>query len=173
VESRSIGAAACLAVSTLGAWPVAGWAGAITAAQTSAAAPASAAPSSAVAAPQVTEAWIRWLPGDLPAAAYLTVNNPRAAAIVLRGASSADYADVSLHRNEMHDGSMQMLHLDHLAIPAHTTLRFEALGYHFMLMQATKPIKPGDHVMINLRFADAPPMPVVFEVRKPDGSRAD
>jgi copper(I)-binding protein len=73
----------------------------------------------------------------------------------------------------MHQGSMQMRPLDRLAIPAHTTLRFEALGYHLMLMQATKPIKPGDHVTLNLRFADAPPMRVKFEVRKPDGSRAD
>jgi copper(I)-binding protein len=129
-------------------------------------------PPSAVATPQVTEAWIRWLPGDLPAAAYLTVTNPGATPAALLGASSADYADVSLHRNEMNAGSMQMVGLDRLVIPAHTTLRFELSGYHLMLMQAARPIKPGDRVTITLRFADLPPLPVVFEVRKPDGSRA-
>ncbi len=129
-------------------------------------------PTSAVVTPQVTEAWIRWLPGDLPAAAYVTVNNPGATPAVLLGASSADYADVSLHRNEMHAGTMQMLPLDRLVIPAHGTLRFELSGYHFMLMQATRPIKPGDRVTITLRFSDLPPMRVVFEVRKPDGGRA-
>jgi len=122
---------------------------------------------------QVTEAWIRWLPGDLPAAGYLTVNNPGPAAAVLLGAVSAQFADVSLHRNEMHQGSMQMLPVDRLEIPAHTTLRFELQGYHLMLMQAMQPIKPGDHVTISLRFANTPPMPVVFEVRKPDGSRVN
>jgi len=134
---------------------------------------APAVPPSAVATPQVTEAWIRWLPGDLPAAAYLTVTNPGATPAMLLGASSADYGDVSLHRNEMHAGSMQMLGLDRLVIPAHTTLRFELSGYHLMLMRAARPIKPGDRVTITLRFADLPPMPVLFEVRKPDGSRAD
>jgi copper(I)-binding protein len=128
--------------------------------------------SPAVAAPQVTEAWIRWLPGDLPAAAYLTVNNPGASPAVLLGASSTDYADISLHRDEMHQGSMQMLPVERLVIPAHTTRRFELLGYHFMLLRATRPIKPGDRVTMQLRFAEAPPLPVVFEVRKPDGSPA-
>lgn len=130
------------------------------------------APPSTVATPQVTEAWIRWLPGDLPAAAYVTVNNPGATPAILLGASSTDYADVSLHRSDMHDGSMQMMPLERLVIPAHGTLRFELFGDHFMLMRATRPIKPGDRVTMTLRFADLPPMPVVFEVRKPDGSRA-
>ncbi len=129
------------------------------------------APRPAAATPQVTEAWIRWLPGDLPAAAYVTVYNPGATPVVLLGAASTDYADVSLHRNEMHEGSMQMLPLDRLLIPAHGTLRFELLGYHFMLMQARRPIKPGDRVTITLHFGDLPPMPVIFEVRKPDGGR--
>jgi copper(I)-binding protein len=66
-----------------------------------------------------------------------------------------------------------MLPLARLVIPAHATLQFEHLGYHLMLMRATRPIKPGERVTLTLRFADTPPMPVVFEVRKPDGSRAD
>jgi copper(I)-binding protein len=35
-----------------------------------------------------------------------------------------------------------------------------------MLMQATKPLQPGDHVPIILRFADGSSLTVQFEVRK-------
>jgi copper(I)-binding protein len=122
--------------------------------------------------PRVDAAWIRWLPGAIPAAGYLTLTNAGDRPAVLLSASSPLFADVSLHRTENRAGSMQMAGVDRITIPPHATLTFETTGYHLMLMQPATPVKPGMRVTIILRFADAPPMPVEFEVRNPDGSRA-
>jgi hypothetical protein len=47
---------------------------------------------------------------------------------------------------------------------------FAPEGFHIMLMQPTRDIQPGDHVLLTLRFADGQSLQVQFEVRRPDGS---
>jgi copper(I)-binding protein len=123
--------------------------------------------------PRVDAAWIRWLPGAVPAAGYLTLTNPGDRSVSLLSASSPDFGDISMHRTESRGGSMEMAPVDRITVPSHATLAFEAKGYHLMLMQPSTAVKPGVHVTITLHFADAPPLPVVFEVRNPDGGRAD
>jgi copper(I)-binding protein len=120
----------------------------------------------------ITEAWIRWLPAGLPAAAYLTIANAGAQPVTLVGASSPEYADVSLHQTQNNSGSMQMVAIQELQVAPHATLRFAGSGYHFMLMGPKQPINPGDHVPITLKFAKVPPVTLSFEVRKPDASDA-
>jgi hypothetical protein len=122
--------------------------------------------------PRVDAAWIRWLPGTIPAAGYLTLTNAGDRPAVLLSASSPLFGEISLHRTENLAGRMAMAAVDRITIPPHTTLTFETTGYHLMLMQPASPVKPGAHVSITLHYADAPPMPVDFEVRNPDGSRA-
>ena len=121
---------------------------------------------------QIRDAWIRWLPGELPAGGYLTLVNSGDRPSSLIAASCPDYAEVSLHRSRTVAGTTRMMPVHDITVAAHATLAFEAQGYHLMLMQPATPVKPGMRVTIILRFADAPPMPVEFEVRNPDGSRA-
>jgi len=121
---------------------------------------------------RITDAWIRWLPAGLPAAAYLTIANAGPRPVILVGASSPAYNDVSLHQTQDHAGSMQMLAIEQLSVAPQVTLRFADSGYHFMLMGPKQPIKPGDRVPITLNFADAPSVTLSFEVRKPDASDA-
>jgi copper(I)-binding protein len=128
--------------------------------------------SATMALPRVDAAWIRWLPGTIPAAGYLTLTNLGDRPAALLSASSPAFGDVSLHRTESSGGSMQMKSLDRITIPAHATLVFETTGYHLMLMAPAAFVKPGVHLTITLQFAEAPPLPVDFEVRNPDGSRA-
>jgi periplasmic copper chaperone A len=118
---------------------------------------------------EVEEAWIRWLPADLPSAGYLRLNNKGSAPATLIGATSPAYAQVSLHRSVDVGGRMQMKPVDRITIAAHSTIDFEAGGYHMMLLQATRPLKPADRVPITLRFADGTSLLVQFEVRAPDG----
>lgn len=140
-----------------------------------AAAPPPAAPAALAAAPAasaslaVEDAWIRWLPADLPAAGYLKLSNTGGVPAALIGASSPAYSQVSLHRSLDQGGRMQMQPVERITIGAHSSLDFEASGYHMMLMQATRPLKPADHVPITLHFADGSTLLVQFEVRKPDG----
>ncbi len=115
-------------------------------------------------------AWIRWLPAGLPAGGYMTLHNDSAHAVALVGASSPDYAEVMLHHSEMRNGTMRMLPVDKVEVPAHGELQFKPGGYHIMLMQARQEVHPGDRVPVVLRFADGQQLRVPFEVRKPGAS---
>lgn len=133
-----------------------------------------AAPCLAFAAPsapvQVRNAWIRWLPAGLPAGGYMQLQNQSARPIDLIGASSPDYGRVMLHHSVMKDGTMQMLPVARLTIPAGGDFEFKPGGYHIMLMQPVHAVKPGDQVAVTLRFAGGSPMTVHFLVRKADAT---
>ena len=133
--------------------------------------PLAAAPArTAAASLEVEDAWIRWLPADLPAAGYLKLSNTSGVPATLTGVSSPAYTQLSLHRSLDEGGRMQMKPVERITIAAHSSLDFEATGYHMMLVQAIKPLKPADHVPVTLRFADGSSLLVQFELRRPDAS---
>lgn len=119
---------------------------------------------------RVDDAWIRWLPAGLPAGGYMSLHNDSARPVALVGASSPDYAEVMLHHSVMENGTMHMLPVDKVEVPAHGELQFKPGGYHIMLMQARHEVHPGDQVPVILRFADGGQLRVSFEVRKPGAS---
>jgi copper(I)-binding protein len=116
---------------------------------------------------QIRDAWIRWLPGELPAGGYLTLVNSGDRPSSLIAASCPDYAEVSLHRSRTVAGTTRMMPVHDITVAAHATLAFEAQGYHLMLMHPSKPLKPGDRVPVTLSFADGSSVTVLFELRPP------
>lgn len=116
------------------------------------------------------DAWIRWLPGGLPAAGYVKLINVGNRPVTLVGASSDAYGEVGLHRTVTRGGMMQMDPVERLEIAAGASIDFGATGYHLMLGSAKRPIRPGSRVSVELRFADAPPLEVSFVVRQPGGA---
>lgn len=116
---------------------------------------------------RIESAWIRWLPSNLPAGAYLVVINDGATPVRLLRATSPDYGAVSLHRSVDSNGTTHMAPIDHLDIAPHSRLDFAATGYHLMLTQAKVTVKPGDHVPVTLQFQGSAPMTASFEVRAP------
>lgn len=116
---------------------------------------------------RVEQAWIRWLPGGLPAGGYVTLTNGSDHSIVLVGAGSSDYDQVQLHQSITEGGLSKMVAVAHILIPAHSTLSFAAHGYHLMLMKARVSLSPGDRVPIELRFADGRSLIATFDVRAP------
>lgn len=111
-------------------------------------------------------AWIRLLPGDLPAAGYVTLQNNDAKAATIAAVQTDAYASAMLHQSTQDaDGMSHMTMVDHLAIPAHAAVSLSPSGYHLMLEHASHPLKPGDSVHITLRFADGSQLPVPFLVR--------
>ena len=121
---------------------------------------------------QAREAWIRWLPGDLPAAGYVNLSNTGDRPVVLDGAASADYGSTMLHETRNKGGVSEMVHVGKITIPAHGTVTFAPGGYHIMLMKAKKQIKPGDRVAVTLLFEGGDRLMVNFEVRNADASSA-
>jgi copper(I)-binding protein len=114
---------------------------------------------------QVKEAWIRWLPANVPGGGYMTLVNLGAAPRVLIGASSADYGEISIHQTRSHNGMSEMTPVASVELKPLVPVRFAEGGYHLMLMQPKRPLKPGDRVMLTLRFERGSSMEVPFEVR--------
>lgn len=118
----------------------------------------------ASAASQVhaSHGWIRVLPGDLPAGAYVTLQNDGDQSVALNGAHSATYAEVMLHHSSSAGGMSRMTMVDTLTVPAHGKAILAPAGYHLMLMKAATPVKPGDTVRLILTFTDGSSLPADF-----------
>ena len=116
---------------------------------------------------QIRDAWVRWLPGNLPAGGYVTLVNNSDQPISLIAASSPDYALVSMHRSRTTGGISQMLLVNKITVGAHSTVEFGAQGYHLMLEHPTRALRPGDQVSVTLQFADRAAVTATLAVRKP------
>jgi copper(I)-binding protein len=114
---------------------------------------------------QASDAWIRWLPANIPSGAYLTLTNSGSTPRVLAGASSPDFGAVSFHQTRTVNGMSEMSAVDRLTVAPRGSLHFAPGGYHIMLMQPTRMLHPGDQVPMTLRFADGSSLQVSFEVR--------
>ncbi|WP_114238170.1 copper chaperone PCu(A)C [Dyella sp. C9] len=112
-----------------------------------------------------SHAWIRVLPGDLPAGAYVVLENQGNQPATLRAASSPAYAEAMLHRSSTENGVSRMAMVDDLAIPAHGKVELSPGGYHLMLMKARTAVRPGDKVRLQLRFDDGSTLEVDFLAR--------
>ncbi len=140
------------------------------AASTPAAAPSSPAAAASTSEISIDNAWIRALPGGLPAAGYLRIRNRGAKPVYLLAASSPDYGSISLHRTIESGGVSQMQPQQKIRIAAHSSVDFAASGYHLMLMQPHGAKQPGSQVSVTLNFDGAPQATVPFEVRRANGA---
>jgi copper(I)-binding protein len=114
---------------------------------------------------QVKEAWIRWLPANVPSGAYMTLSNTGAVPRVLVSAASPDFGEVSFHETHINNGVSEMSAVNSLTVKPRASLRFSPGGLHMMLMQPKRSLHPGDQVPITLHFADGQSLDVLFEVR--------
>lgn len=112
----------------------------------------------------VEQAWIRWLPANLPAAGYAEIVNDSDATVRITGASSPAYGMVMLHHSRLAHGDSTMEMVDHLDVPAHGRVTLAPGGYHLMLTHAKHPVKPGDQVEITLEFAGGAKLQADFQV---------
>jgi hypothetical protein len=117
----------------------------------------------------VTEAWIRWLPGGLPAGGYLTLHNDGDEPVRLTGVTSASYGMTMLHRSRLEGSVSRMEPVGEIVLSPHQTLTFASGGYHIMLEQPVHPVQPGDRVTLTLHFADGSSLDAICTVRKPAG----
>jgi copper(I)-binding protein len=118
----------------------------------------------------VSNAWIRWLPANLPAAGYATLHNVGDRRATLVAVSTGDYGTIMFHASRNQHGVEQMVPIDSIAIEAHSQVSFVPEGLHIMLTEPRRSIQPGDRVLLTLRFADGQSLQVQFEVRRTDGS---
>jgi copper(I)-binding protein len=99
----------------------------------------------------VENAWIRAAPpGARMLAGYALLKNAGDVPVVVTGASSADFGDVSLHESYSENGVERMRALDNIAIAPGASVAFAPGGRHFMLMDGRRMLKPGDAVKIRI-----------------------
>jgi len=114
---------------------------------------------------QVKDAWIRWLPADVPGGAYMTVINTGSEARVLIGASSPDYGEISIHQARIRNGMNEMTPVESVELKPLLAVRFAEGGYHLMLVRPKRSLVVGDRVLITLHFAAGASLEVPFELR--------
>jgi copper(I)-binding protein len=115
----------------------------------------------------VQNAWVRWLPNNLPAAAYATLTNSSDKPVDLVGVSSADYGSAMLHQTISNGSTQKMVMVDKLTVPAHGQVAIAPGGYHLMLEDAKRKIAPGDTVHLTLKFSDGETLNAAFPVKSP------
>jgi len=121
---------------------------------------------------RASQAWIRLLPGDLPAGAYVTLENAGDQPASLHGASSPSYGSAMLHQSSGEGGVSRMVMVDSLAIPAHGKAELSPGGYHLMLMKMKTPVKVGDKVKVTLSFGDGSTLDTDFVARPANATSA-
>ncbi|MCB1465911.1 MAG: copper chaperone PCu(A)C [Rhizobiaceae bacterium] len=108
-----------------------------------------------------------WTRATSPAAkvggGYLVAVNNGTVADRLVGASSRAAARVEIHNMTMDNGVMKMRPVpEGMAIPTNGEIELAPGGYHFMLIDLTKPVKEGDRVPVTLQFEKAGSIEVEF-----------
>src|SRR6202022_4967717 len=83
----------------------------------------------------VQNAWVRWLPNDLPAAGFVPLANASDKPIDLVGVSSADYGEAMLHQTVSNGSTQKMVMAEKATVPPHGNPSIPPGGYHFMLRQ--------------------------------------
>lgn len=108
----------------------------------------------------VKDAWVRGtVPAQTVTGAFMTLTSTEDAKIV--GVKSPLAKRAELHQSQMMGGVNHMHDVDSIALPAGRPVKLEAGGYHLMLMDVVKPMKPGDTV------------PITFTVEGKDGKRTE
>ncbi|MEQ5839224.1 copper chaperone PCu(A)C [Paraburkholderia acidicola] len=112
-------------------------------------------------------AWVRWLPGALPAAGYVTLANRSDKPVDLVDVSSNDYGSAMLHQTVSAGSTQKMVMVDKLTVPAHGSVSIAPGGYHLMLEDAKHAIAPGNTVHLQLHFSDGETLDTPFAVKPP------
>jgi periplasmic copper chaperone A len=99
--------------------------------------------------------WVRAVPPvAVTTAAYMMLHNysKRDDRVISIETSVAEAAEI--HTSEISNGTMKMLKLEDVTVPAKGHIMFEPAGYHIMLINLKQPLKVGDMVPLTLIFED-------------------
>jgi copper(I)-binding protein len=117
----------------------------------------------------ISEAWVRMIIPQRPAAGYFKLANAGDTEQALTAASSPACGSIMLHKSVTVDGADKMEMVMKVAVPAHGTLEFAPHGYHLMCMQPSADIKPGASVPVILNFESGAALTAEFAVKGATG----
>jgi periplasmic copper chaperone A len=111
------------------------------------------------------DAWIRAVPGSDVAAAYLTLHNNNAQALVISHVRSPVAQQAMIHESRVVDGRSSMRPREPLRVAAGETVHFAPDGLHIMLMGLKGKLTPGEQVPLVLELAGGQSVTVTAQVR--------
>ncbi len=115
------------------------------------AAHAQAEPASSTALVRIQDAWVRPShPGQAIGAAYMTLTSRKDVRLVEARADVSD--SVEIHSMTMENGVMKMRMLESVTLSAGKPYKLAPGGFHLMLFDLKKPLRPGDSVNFVLTF---------------------
>lgn len=122
----------------------------------------------------VEDAWIRSAP---PAAAmragYAILRNTGDAPLIIRGAASEAFGDVSLHATTIENGMARMRELGRIPLAAGESVTLEPGGKHLMLMRPVREVDTGARATIRFEIEDGSSVEAEFVVRDAAASADD
>ena len=122
----------------------------------------------------IKQAWVREAPPNAQVlAAYLILENPSNKTQSLIAVHADGFKSAEIHRTVEKDGMSSMIKQERIDVPAHGTVNFETSGLHVMLMMPKTRLLAGNHVALQLEFANHEKVSVKAEVRKASGNEHD
>jgi copper(I)-binding protein len=116
--------------------------------------------------PLIHDGWIRMLPGGMPMmAGFANVVNRCDMPVTVVKASSAMFADTSLHEATLVNGISRMRPIPELRIAPGATATLKPGGMHLMLMNPTAVMKAGKNVSIDFQLKDGRTIHGIFKLR--------
>jgi copper(I)-binding protein len=113
----------------------------------------------------VSHGWVRAVPEVAPAsAAYLEIRNDADRARALVGGRTDRARVVEIHEVRSEGGSMSMSPIEELVIAPRSAARLAPGGPHLMLIGLRQPLREGETLELELRFADGEELPVRLPV---------
>jgi copper(I)-binding protein len=104
--------------------------------------------------------------GGANGAAYMTIRNTSGEPDRLIKAQSDVAKTVELHTVIQENGVMQMRPVEAIDVPANGEAVLKPGGFHVMLIDLTRDLKPGDKVDVTLQFERAGTLKVPADVRQ-------
>jgi hypothetical protein len=112
----------------------------------------------------VGNAWVRaTVPGQRATGAFMELTSASGASLL--SAASPVAGVVELHEMTMEGATMKMRAVPRLELPAGRKLELKPGGYHVMLMDLRRTLKPGEVVPITLTLEGPGARKIVSEVR--------
>ena len=87
--------------------------------------------------------------------------------VLIVSASSAAFADVSIHETRNIGGVNRMREVETLRIAPDDAVTLKPGGLHLMLMQPRAPLKEGSRIVVSFKLQDGREMLSELVVRKP------
>lgn len=104
--------------------------------------------------PEVTDVWARDTVGSTAnAAVFMTIKSDTADRLVAASTPVAAKTDLMTMKND--GGTMEMIYVDDIAIPARTPVHLDAAGLHVWLADLHQPLKNGEGFELTLQFEKA------------------